>query len=64
MTASVIPMPTLHPLVARHGTTPEQLRAMVRDLALWMHEHGVEHVALAREPGTAKFVVSVDGSAL
>jgi hypothetical protein len=44
-------------MVKRHGTTPEQTRAMIRELALWMYDHGVGDVALARTPGTAKFTV-------
>lgn len=62
MSNNIVQLPKAHPLVARHATTPEQMRALVRDLALWMYDHGVENVALARTPGTAKIMVTVDGS--
>lgn len=61
MSSNVVALPVKSRLELRHNTTPEQMRAMVRDLALWMYDHGVENFAITREPGTAKFLTTIDG---
>lgn len=62
MSSNVVALPVKSRLELKHNTTPDQMRTMVRDLALWMYDHGVEHFAISREPGTAKIVLTVDGS--
>lgn len=64
LAGNVVPLPAPHPLVARHGTTPLEMRALVRELALWMHDRGVEDVHLSRAPGTAQIMLTVDGAPL
>lgn len=59
--SNVIALPVKSPLEQRHGTTPEQMRAMVRDLSLWMHDQGVEHFTIQRKPGTAQVLLTIDG---
>nr|WP_319566275.1 hypothetical protein [uncultured Rhodoferax sp.] len=61
---NVVSLPAKSRLELKHNTTPGQMRAMVRDLVLWMYDNGVEHMHIARETGTAKIMLTVDGAPL
>lgn len=64
MTGNVVTLPAKTALERRHRTTEAEMRAMVRNLALWMHDQGVENIALTRTPGTALFKLTIDGRPL
>lgn len=58
---SPIPFPSadVRRLKNKHDTSPEQLKAMVRELFLWMHDHDVASVQVLRDG--AKALIVIDG---
>lgn len=62
MSGNVVALPVKSRLELRHNTTPEQMRAMVRDLALWMYDHGVSHLSILRDD--KKALITIDGEPL
>ena len=46
-------------LEARHGTTPAELKELINPLFLWMYDHDIKDLLIARDD--KKALITVDG---
>ncbi len=56
--SNVTAMPIKSRLELEHNTTPKQLQDLVRPLFLWMHDHGIDKVAIDRDGPLANVTIN------